>query len=167
MHGIWPGHADGYLASVPVSQLYNHSPSWHFGEDLWFTVHYVLFARHKVYFWSFSAATNTTELFLIGLRIKYLCSQVWRKVNYGLRSTENFQNDILKMSLPFFPLVYHNGIMSLRFISCNLSLFSFPVFCNLWSYSSTPTLWSTHSLDRQRWTWEELGDRDDDSGEYK
>lgn len=63
---------------------------------------------------------------------------MWRKVNYGPRSTGNFQNDILKMSLPSFCPVYHNGIMSLHFIKCNLS--SFPVFLNLLSYSTPPKL---------------------------
>lgn len=83
----------------------------------------------KVDFWCFSTATNTTQLFLIGQRMKHPCSQVWRKVKCGLRSTENFQNGILKMSLPSFSLVYHNGIMSLHFINCDLC--SFAAFHNL------------------------------------
>lgn len=85
-----------------------------------------------------TGATNTADLFLPGLRTKHPCSQVWRKVNYGLRSTGNFQTDILKMSLPSFSPVYHNGIMSLHFIKCNIS--SFPVFLHLLSYSTTPKL---------------------------
>lgn len=81
------------------------------------------------------AATNIAELFLIGLRTKHLCSQVWRKTNYDLRLTENFENDILKMPLPF-SLVYHNGIMSLSFINCNLHLPSFPVLFSLLSHGT-------------------------------
>lgn len=128
---------------------------------------FLLETHCEVYFWSFSIATNTTELFLIGLRIKHLCSQVRRKVNYGLRSTENFQNDILKMSLPSSSpsLVYHNGIMSLAVSSNDLYLF----FYFLYSSISRPTVQLLHyqSPGRRRWTWGQMGVCDYDSGKCK
>lgn len=59
-----------------------------------------LAGKKKFISWTSPLWLIPQTFYLIGLRIKHLRRQVWRKVNYGVRSTENFQNDILKMSLP-------------------------------------------------------------------